>query len=165
MGRIVVGIDGSPESVAALSWAADEALRRDAELVVVHAYRPPAEYASATLTAGYTLDPGAVHVAAAEEQRVRQQRYEAARGHAAGLLADCLRAADVPLDHLEISTQAVPDERPARVLANAARRADLLVVGTRGLGPVVGMVLGSVSQQCLHDAACPVVVIRNGKPA
>lgn len=162
MSRIVVGVDGSHESVLALQWAADEARLRDAELLVVHAYRPPADYSSATLTAGYTLNVTAVRMAAEEDQRVRQQRYDGARGHSEGLIASATQAANVHADDVKLTTQSVADERPARVLVNASASADLLVVGSRGRGGVAGLVLGSVSQQCLHHARCPVVVIREG---
>jgi nucleotide-binding universal stress UspA family protein len=49
---------------------------------------------------------------------------------------------------------------PARVLIDASQNADLLVVGSRGHGAFAGMLIGSVSQHCVHHASCPVVVVR-----
>ena len=49
---------------------------------------------------------------------------------------------------------------PSAVLVDESRDADLLVVGSRGLGGFSGLLLGSVSQQCAHHAACPVVIVR-----
>jgi nucleotide-binding universal stress UspA family protein len=55
----------------------------------------------------------------------------------------------------------VREGQPARVLLDEARDADLLVVGSRGLGGFRGLLLGSVSQQCAHHAACPLVIVRS----
>jgi nucleotide-binding universal stress UspA family protein len=51
---------------------------------------------------------------------------------------------------------------PVKGLIEAAKRADLLVVGARGLGGFTGLLLGSVSDQCVHHAPCPVTVVRAG---
>jgi nucleotide-binding universal stress UspA family protein len=63
---------------------------------------------------------------------------------------------DVPVE------PAVVQGSAALVLLDATRDADLLVLGTRGHGGFTGMLLGSVSQHCLHHAVCPVVVVRGG---
>jgi nucleotide-binding universal stress UspA family protein len=135
-GRVVVGIDGSARSLVALRWAAAEALARDAELDVVHAWRrlvvaaPPATSIVANLSAlertGRTVLDEALADPALEGIRVQ--------GH---------------LTH----------DTAARALLQRADGAGLLVAGTRGLGRVAGALLGSVSRQLLHHATCPVVVI------
>jgi len=56
----------------------------------------------------------------------------------------------------------VVEGRPAAVLVNESQGADLLVVGSRGHGGFAGLLLGSVSQQCAHHAACPVVIVHRG---
>jgi nucleotide-binding universal stress UspA family protein len=64
------------------------------------------------------------------------------------------------------SVQLVPVHTgPARALLEAAIGADLLVVGSRGRGGMKGLLLGSVSQQCIHHAPCPVVVVRPAEDA
>jgi nucleotide-binding universal stress UspA family protein len=63
-------------------------------------------------------------------------------------------------------TPILREGQAADVLVAEAREADLLVVGSRGLGGFKGLLLGSVSQQCAHHAACPVAIIPNGnRPA
>jgi nucleotide-binding universal stress UspA family protein len=136
--RIVVGVDGSPGSATALRWALDEARLRSATLDVVHAWTAPYVYGPLGMY-GYTLDP-------AEFEREAKQVVE-----------KLLRDAEVADDGRV--RPVVTEGRPAAVLIAAAEGADLLVVGSRGLGGFAGLALGSVSHQCVHHAACPVVVI------
>ena len=135
-GRIVVGIDGSPTSTSALAWACDEADDRDAELVVAHVW----DYAYATELGSPTArDLTEVDAALQLEAAVR--------------IASARRAGPVVALLLEGST--------ASELADQARRADLVVVGTRGRNPVRAAVFGSVSQAIAAHASCPTVVVRN----
>jgi nucleotide-binding universal stress UspA family protein len=137
-GRIVVGVDSSRGSSAALEWAVDEARRRGAALHVVTAWElPTALGAPIPLPTGFA--PAALAHAAAEEE-VR------------AALAD---ATDVPV---EIT---VVEGHPRTVLLEAAKDALLLVVGRRGRSSWTGLTLGSVSEACARSAPCPVVIVNH----
>jgi nucleotide-binding universal stress UspA family protein len=135
-GRVMVGIDGSEPSREAVRWGAAEARARDVDLAVVHACRVPMIDTPRALS----RDPGVRDVA----------------GGGRALLDAVL--ADPALDGVQVHGY-VTDGPPARVLLERAAGAGLLVVGTRGLGRVARILLGSVSRQLLHHAPCPVVVI------
>jgi nucleotide-binding universal stress UspA family protein len=151
-GEIVVGVDGSPGSEAALAWALAEARLRGAKLRLIHAYQVPA---LAFGDVGMGAPGTAAQAAFAEDiERVRS----ASERQAKSLVETTLRhaGADAASD-LEIELDAV--EGPAaQVLIEAGRSADLLVVGSRGHGGFVGLLLGSVSQQCAHHPPCPVLI-------
>ena len=140
MGRVVVGVDGSAESRHALAWAADEARIRDATLEVVTAWsyldQPPEEEGKEPR---FRPDFGED-----DARRIQAEAIAETLGDTAGL-------AIVPT---------VVCELPARALLDAAAGADLLVVGAQGHGAVRELLLGSVSQEVLHHAPCPVVVLR-----
>jgi nucleotide-binding universal stress UspA family protein len=129
--RIVVGVDGSPAADAALRVAYEEARARDGELVVVDAWQYPA------------LGPG--H---------ENHRREAEQTVAAAI--DRLHTSTQV--HVPITTKVVGGD-PRFVLHNEAEDAALVVVGSRGLGPVSAALLGSVSTYLLHHAPCPVEVV------
>jgi nucleotide-binding universal stress UspA family protein len=133
-GRIVVGIDGSRSSMAALDWAAEQAVLTGSVLEVVTTWELPA-------TIGWTMPP---YDPAADAQRALDAIIEKVHG-------------DLPA--LEIRSS-VLEGHPAAELVEASQGADLLVVGCRGHGEFAGMLLGSVSQHCTTNAHCPVVVIR-----
>jgi nucleotide-binding universal stress UspA family protein len=140
MQRIVVGIDGSQGALRALTWAVDEAKLRDAHLVIVHAWLEPAAVA-----VGSVISAGGVEPEIFEETAQRT-------------MADVLGAVDTT--GLSQGTEShVVAGTPARALLDAAHDADLLVVGSRGLGGFTGLLLGSVSQQVAHHATCPVVIV------
>ncbi|HZA00350.1 MAG TPA: universal stress protein [Acidimicrobiales bacterium] len=143
MGRIVVGVDGSEHAAGALRWARREARLHGHELTAVLAWGLFDQ-----LHAGgepcFDPDYGPADAAAA---------LAAAVERAVG--ADAAA---------EINQTAVCD-LPARALLNAAQDADMLVVGPRGLGRVRGLLLGSVSQACLHHAPCPIAVVHGGATA
>jgi nucleotide-binding universal stress UspA family protein len=138
VGRIVVGVDGSPESRAALRWAVGEAKLRHATLEAVCAWSFP-------VIPGRDAPPLLVPV---EELRDEAERM------LSSLLAE--EAPDVGI------TQTVVEGNPADLLVDISDGADMLVVGSRGHGGFAGLLLGSVSSQCSHHAACPVVIIRPG---
>lgn len=141
MGPIVVGVDGSPGAEAALEWACAEAARHGTTLRVVVASSSPR---------GLGGPPDEV---SAMEPLYQEGRQEAERilDRAVARVGD--QAERVAIEPL------VVDDYPARALIRAARGADLLVVGTRGRGGFAGLLLGSVSQQCVQHAPCPVVVV------
>ncbi|WP_457030757.1 universal stress protein [Kitasatospora sp. P5_F3] len=136
-GPVVVGFDGSPESVAAADWAAREARRRGKPLELVQAW--PWHGA---------------HVLGSDDA-VRWAKQRLARKEVE------LRAL---LSGVEVSAAHIPDT-PAAVLEAAGKSASLLVLGSRGLGRFRGFLIGSVSQEVLGRASCPVVVIRAGATA
>lgn len=143
-GRIVVGIDGSEQARRALEWAVEEARLRESALVVVHAYTIPSVYLAPEpgLGAAPPLpDPELVN------------RLEDAAGK---LLAEELGRVDV--SGVEVDGRVVAGLAADAVL-QAAEDADLVVVGSRGLGGVKSLVLGSVSRQVAHHAPCPVVIV------
>jgi nucleotide-binding universal stress UspA family protein len=135
----VVGVDGSPQGAAALRWAVDEARLRQATLEVVHAWLFP--------VVGDV--PGAAMDTLARD-------LERAAGELLDHVVDEVAGTD-PGDKLD---RRVVEGGAAAVLVDAAAGADLLVVGSRGRGGFAGLLLGSVAQQCLHRAPCPVGVVR-----
>jgi nucleotide-binding universal stress UspA family protein len=135
--RIVVGTDGSPSSSQAMMWAAREARRRGASLDVVHAWSPPIEI----YPGSWYLDPSVFH----EE--------------AEAVLDEAVQSVPSPCG-LPLDVQGHLCEGPAATrLVETAAEAQLLVVGSRGRGGFTGLLLGSVSRECVHKAACPVVVV------
>jgi nucleotide-binding universal stress UspA family protein len=141
--RIVVGIDGSQSSRAALRWAAGEARAHQASITVITAYRLPLAFA------GTSADPASV---APDEQ----QRAEA-------IQAEMLAEAESVLEGLEVTTVIRAGEGPGHAVVAAAEGADLLVVGAFGLGGISGFTIGSVSHYCVGHATCPVVVVPAGR--
>jgi nucleotide-binding universal stress UspA family protein len=140
--RIVVGIDGSEPSKAALRWALAEARLRGAQLTPVLAWEFPSlaltSYGDATLPVGTMAD-------------VEKQAETVAHACVAEVMGDAL---DPPIDLV------VRQGHPAAVLLQEAKGASLIVVGSRGRGGFSGAVLGSVSTNVVHHAECPVVVLR-----
>lgn len=135
---VVVGIDGSPDSQQALTWAIEYAQKFDAPVEAVITWEIPVTY-------GYPVSFDA-------------SWYDDLEGRAQGVLDATLDA--VLADKSRVN-QHVERGHPAATLVQAASSAQLLVVGSRGHGAFVGMLIGSVSQYCVQHAPCPVVVIRN----
>jgi nucleotide-binding universal stress UspA family protein len=137
---ITAGIEGTEESLAALDWAAREAVRRDVALRVIHAWRfQPYE----------GIDAG---------DRDTQE------GWARDAVTEAVRTVTGRHTGLDVSTEVV-EGGSVDVLVAAAADAELLVLGSRGHGPVVGFLLGSVGQQVIAEAARPVVLVRAGDQA
>ena len=141
-GGIVVGHDGSKCSQEALQWAAALAARAGLELHVVRAW------AMMSAPQPSTWAPGFVPPLSDYEKAVHDELV----GH--------VRAAR--LDPSVRVTCHVVHKAPAQGLMTAAQGADLLVMGARGRGGFSGLLLGSVSDQLVHHAPCPVTVIRTG---
>ncbi|MEU6659011.1 universal stress protein [Streptomyces sp. NPDC046821] len=133
--RIAVGVDGSPESSAAAAWAAREAVRRGAELRLLHAWTPLPDLAVATPDAE------------AQAEWARSVAEEAGRAVTSG-------HPGLPVTVDSPSGDAVPE------LLTAASDADLLVLGSRGHGPLVGFLVGSVGQQVIAESRHPVALVR-----
>jgi nucleotide-binding universal stress UspA family protein len=141
-GRIVVGVDGSAGSIAALGWAVDEARLRGTSLHVVMTWEMPQTYGSPSIV-GMGMDPSL---------------------DAKAVLAEAVDDEAARLTHV-----VVPDDVPtvwdvlqghaAWKLIDVSKDAELLVVGSRGHGGFVGALLGSVSQHVVTHAACAVVVV------
>jgi nucleotide-binding universal stress UspA family protein len=139
MGKIVVGVDGSAGSRDALRWAFAEAKLRGASLEVVIVWQYPITASLPTFGAMNTPDDFEVD----------------ARSTLLAILADEGISAEAPIP---VSTL-VAEGNPARALLDASEGTDLLVVGSRGHGGFTGVLVGSISQQCVHHAKCPVVVV------
>ena len=133
--KIIVGVDGSEGSRAALAWAVDEAGRREAVVTAVSAWEHSMVHAGSI---------------------TREPPHDAA-SIARGLLEDETRelvAAGVPI------TQEVVEGKAAKVLVEQSAEAALLVVGATGRGALADRVLGSVTLRCVSHAHCTVVVVR-----
>ena len=140
MATIVVGVDGSEGSKLALRWACDEARRiDDAQVVAVATWTYPVVAASPWM-GGYD---------------VPMDLTEPTSDVVAQLIAEVV-AEGFPADHISSKVVCGP---AASTLIEAGNDADLLVVGSRGLGGFTGLLLGSVSHQVAAHAPCPVIVV------
>jgi nucleotide-binding universal stress UspA family protein len=136
--RIVVGVDGSATSAAALEHACRRAERTGETVVALHAWRT-----HAPSTDVWNSEP----------------RTQEGLTHRQVLLAESVAGMRVDHPDVVIEQEAVP-VTPVRCLVDASRGASLLVVGSHGLGFFGGLLLGSVSQAVLQRAECPVAVVR-----
>lgn len=158
MARILVGVDGSEHSKRALGWAIEEAQLRDVPVVMVHAYEPAR--VRSPYTYSYSAMPGNLTDDLREQERQwRQEQEEQVRQHAESTAARILESVVGTRDRGQVETLVVPRD-PADVLVELSGNAGLLVIGSRGYGGFKGLLLGSVSQKCLHHARCPVAVLR-----
>jgi nucleotide-binding universal stress UspA family protein len=134
--RAVVGVDGSPHSAAALRWALAEAAVHAGEATAVLAWQPP-----------FLTIPGAIAIEELE------QTY---KDYLVKTVDEIAPSPPVPLVSL------VAQGDPIESLIEAAKGADILVLGTRGRSRFAGLMLGSVSQACAAASPCPVVLVRQG---
>jgi nucleotide-binding universal stress UspA family protein len=141
--RIVVGVDGSPSSVAALRWAVAEAeLTGDT-------VRPVIAWMYPIAAGGYGWAPLSTYDGVNEEALAEKT------------LTEAIHKVVRPESAVTVECRVVEGYAPA-VLVAESTQADLLVVGSRGHGTFHDALLGSVSQNCAHHAKCPVVIIRSG---
>ncbi|HYT10477.1 MAG TPA: universal stress protein [Mycobacteriales bacterium] len=144
--RIVVGVDGSEESQAALRWAAGEAELHGAELEAVYAWEPPLRLPLVSAPANPLIGSAQV------DTRVLARRAEETLEAALDQVFGEQRPGYV--------TPVVLEGPAAAVLLDQSLHADLLAVGSRGHGGFKGLLLGSVTEQCVRHARCSVVVVR-----
>lgn len=142
--RIVVGVDGSPSSRAALRWAVRQVTFTGGTVDAIIAWQIPATLQSNGWAPLYVEESGDFE--------------EAAKKTVEAVINEEVQQADI---HLVRSR--VVWGHPAQVLLDAAAGADLLVVGSRGHGAFAEALLGSVGQYCVHHAHCPVLIMR-GEP-
>jgi len=144
-GQVVVGVDGSQPARQAVRFALAEAALWGVGLMAIHAWTKPPHPGLHTLEATGWLD------------------WSFLKRHAADVLAESLAAARPDFPKVPV-TERVVNEQPGAALVDASAGARLLVVGSRGRGGLTGLVLGSVSHGVLHQAHCPVAVVRPRSP-
>lgn len=138
---IVVGVDGTPGSLAALRWAAEEAQHRGDSLLAVRVWHFPSN------ASGFLTDESIQTIQRDEEEQLELDIFD--------VLGD---APAVGVRRL-VTSGAV-----TKTLFSAARDADLLVIGSKGHRGLTNVVIGSVSAQVTHYAPCPVVIVPQRVP-
>jgi nucleotide-binding universal stress UspA family protein len=136
--RIVVGVDGSESSMLALAWAVGQAELTHSSVVVVSAWHWPVTWAWEGIPMPEDFNP-------AEDAETELKK-----------VLDPIRQSH---PDVTIEPQLV-EGHPAPALIEASTGSDLLVVGSRGHGEFAGMLIGSVSEYCVSNAKCPVLVFR-----
>ncbi|WP_123024412.1 universal stress protein [Mycolicibacterium stellerae] len=142
---IIVGVDGSPPSEVAVDWAAREASMRNLPLTIL--YAAPA-----------AMVPAEIPIPASLAERVEEHGHEVLRG-ARNIAEDATEGAGPIHIETEIVNAAV-----LPTLIDRSKDADMIVVGSRGLGAIARRLLGSVSSGLIHHAHCPVAVIHDEDP-
>jgi nucleotide-binding universal stress UspA family protein len=139
-GDVLVGVDGSPEGARALGFAFEEASLRGAGIIALHAYNhPTVNGPGEMLPTVYDVD---------------QLKDEEAVVLAEAVAGWCDRYPDVAVNQMLVRDRAV------RALVRACEQTACVVVGSRGRGGFLGLVLGSVSHALIHHASCPVAIVR-----
>ena len=141
---VVVGVDGSAASVAALGWAARYASASGARVRTLLAWHYP----------GTVGGPPPGRAPEAIRDQTEEQMHQT--------LDEAIAKAYAGQDASGVE-KAIAYGHPAQALIEASREADLLVVGSHGHGAFTGMLVGSVSIHCVTSAHCPVVVLRAAK--
>lgn len=136
--RILVGVDGSVGSRLALRWAVEEAAVRGALVDAVMAWQSPYDFS------------GGLHYLRCDEEKIAESARE--------LLKEVVAEASHEHPCVEIHPVALEGD-PAQLLCAWSKEADLLVVGSRGLGRFARLALGSVSSKCAQNSHCPVVIV------
>lgn len=133
--KVVVGVDGSDQSKAAMDWAIEEARLRSGEVQALTAWTFP--YVSDAMGTAWDYE-----IFQKDAQAILEAELERVKDRGVGI------------------TGKIVEGNPASALIEASRDADLVALGSRGHGGFTGMLLGSVSHQTIHHAHCPVLVIR-----
>ncbi|HZF90662.1 universal stress protein [Streptomyces sp.] len=149
-GLVVVGVDGSQSSFAAVEAAAREARARGAGLRVVHAFVWPVTYALPRPSPGGTSPLGPPPLDPSED---------GLRKMAGDLVAEAVGRARAAAPDVEVSHAVVTGE-PLTVLEAESRAAELVVLGSRGTGGFVGLRVGSTAVHLVAHGRCPVLVVR-----
>jgi nucleotide-binding universal stress UspA family protein len=142
--KIVVGVDGSTSSRAALRWAVRQAMLTGGTVEAVMAWQLPMILRTSAWAPIY------VDEAAGLEEDARKT-------------LDAVISGEIEPGDSQLVTARVVQGDPAQVLRRAAADADLLVLGSRGHGSFADALVGSVGQYCVHHAHCPVLIMR-GEP-
>ena len=142
---ILVGVDGSAESDAAIRWATTEAVMRRAPLTLVHALEP--------MVTTWPIGPVQASITEWQEDNAGQVLDQAVK-----TVQSCAAQSELPDVHTGVLRSAIV---PA--LVEASEDKQMIVVGSHGTGALGRMLLGSVSVGLLHHARCPVAVIRAGR--
>jgi nucleotide-binding universal stress UspA family protein len=140
--KIVVGVDGSASSRAALRWAVRQAVLTGGTVDAVLAWQVPRVLRTSAWAPIYVDEASSF--------------AEDARKTLDAVVMDEVK----PADRQRVTARVV-NGHPAQVLQAAADDADLLVLGSRGHGSFADALLGSVGQYCLHHAHCPVLILRS----
>jgi len=144
-GRVVVGLDASERSVAALSYAYAQASSRDLGLTVVHSW--------------WWEQPGGFLAGSTKEGE-----WSAASDRETVLVGELLAGWHEQFPDVEVRRHLVRGH-PVATLVEESQGAEMLVIGSRGRGGFTGLLLGSVSNGVLREASCPVVVVRSAAAA
>lgn len=144
IGSVVVAVDGSPSAEDALVWAATEARLQKRELAIVHAVNPPSSTEQAWLSQAGISPRQVLKEALADARNLIDRSRTTAGELVPGLVVSSL----------------ISEGDPRDLLIDLAGDAAMIVLGSRGRGPVASLLLGSVSSAVTRGATCPVVVIR-----
>lgn len=136
--KIVVGIDGSQSSIRALTWALREAKRHSAAVHVVHVWNIP-----------QVIDPLGIAIFAP---------FDDLAAAAQDLLKHVMETVASLVGDTSVTTS-VEQGSASQHLLDAASTADMVVVGRRGHGGFLGLLIGSVAEQIAHHAKCPAVIV------
>jgi nucleotide-binding universal stress UspA family protein len=143
--KILVGVDGSDKSIAALKWAKDLASELDAEIEVITAWQTP--FPTIELVAiGLNLDVSELNE---RPEQIAEYRIEKSIVGAYGQA------------HPSRVSRSIEEGYPGLVIVEKSKDADLLVLGYRGHSPVVETLMGSVSMHCLAHSHCPVTIVKS----
>ncbi len=139
---ILVGVDGSAESDAAIRWATHEAVMRRAPLTLAHVVAP--------VVASWPMGPMDVNITEWQQDNARHVLEQAHK-----IVQACVPESQLTDVHTETLNSSV-----VSTLVHASENKQMIVVGSRGTGALGRLLLGSVSTGLVHHASCPVAVIR-----